>query len=140
MSTTTSLRSRVEVSPLAAGLVIGDAAALSVFFTLGAESHGFRPFANPAVVAEGVAPFLLTWMLAATVTGLYASSALTSPARALSVAVPAWILAALAGHGLRATQLFRGSTAWTFILVSLVVGGVLVVGWRALAGLVYSRR
>lgn len=140
MSTITSLRSRVDVSPLAAGLVVGDAVALSVFFTLGAESHGFQPFSNPAVVAEGVAPFLLTWLLAATVTGLYACSALTSPLRVFSIAVPAWILAALAGHGLRATQLFRGNTAWTFILVSLVVGGLLVVGWRMLAALVYSRR
>jgi hypothetical protein len=139
MSTTT-LRSRVTLSSLSAWLAVGDAAALSVFFTIGAESHGFQPFANPSVVAEGVAPFLLTWLLAAAVTGLYDSDTLDSPARTLSVGIPTWILAALAGHGLRATSLFRGDTAWTFMLVSIVVGGGLLVGWRLVASLAYVRR
>jgi hypothetical protein len=131
MSTTT-LGARVELSSQSAKLAVGDATALSIFFTIGAESHGLQPFANPSVVAEGVAPFLLTWLLAATVTGLYARDALADPRKAVTVA--------LAGHGLRATTLFRGDTAWTFIAVSLVVGGVLVVGWRLLAATVYSRR
>ncbi len=140
MSTTTSLRSRVELSSRAAGVAVGDAVALTVFFTLGAESHNLQPFANPTVVAEGVAPFLLTWLLAATVTGLYASQTLRSPVQTVSVGLPAWVLAALAGHGLRATSLFRGDTAWTFILVSLAVGGVLVIGWRLLATRLYDQQ
>ena len=140
MSTTTSLRSRVEVSSLAAGVAVGDVVALIIFFTIGAESHNLQPFANPTIVAESAAPFLLTWFLAAAITGLYATETLTSPVRTLTVGIPAWILAALAGHGLRATTLFRGDTAWTFILVSLVVGGVLVFGWRLLATFVYTRR
>jgi hypothetical protein len=139
MSTTT-LAARVELSSLSAKLAVGDATALSIFFTIGAESHGLQPFANPSVVAEGVAPFLLTWLLAASVTGLYARDALDDPRKAVTVALPTWVLAALAGHGLRATTLFRGDTAWTFIAVSLVVGGLLVVGWRLLAATVYSRR
>lgn len=138
MSTTTSLRSRVVPSSLAAGLAVGDAAALTVFFTIGAKSHGFEPLADPTIVAEGVAPFLLTWLLAATVTGLYRAEAISSPVTVLTATVPAWVLGALAGHGLRATTLFRGDTAWTFILVSLVVGGALLVGWRVLVAATYS--
>lgn len=138
MSTTTSLRSRVELTSLSAGLAVGDAAALTVFFTIGAKSHGFQPFADPTIVAEGVAPFLLTWVLAATITGLYRAEAVSSPVTALTGTVPAWVLGALAGHGLRATTLFRGDTAWTFILVSLAVGGALLVGWRVLVAATYT--
>lgn len=139
MSTVTSLRARVTASRPMAAVAVGDAAALSVFFTLGAKSHNLQPFANPGVVAEGVAPFLLTWFLAASLTGLYAGETLRSPAKTLTVGLPTWVLAALAGHGLRATTLFRGDTAWTFVLVSLVVGGGLLLGWRLLAAVVYTR-
>ena len=138
MSTTTSLRSRVELTSLSAWLAVGDAAALTVFFTIGEKSHGYQPFANPSIIAEGVAPFLLAWLLAAAVTGLYSAEAISSPRTALTVTVPAWVLGALAGHGLRATELFRGDTAWTFMLVSLAVGGLLLVGWRVLLAAAYS--
>jgi len=139
MTTTASLRSRVDVSPLVARLAVGDALALVVFFTLGAISHGMRPFSNPTVVAEGVAPFLLAWWLTALVTGLYTAEAVDSPLRALTVTLPAWVLTVLAGNGLRATTFFRGNAVWTFMLVTLVVGGALLVGWRVLSAFVTNR-
>lgn len=137
MGTRTPLRARLEPS-LVARLAAGDVLALTAFFTMGAHTHGLRPFSNPTVVLEGATPFLLTWGLAAVVAGLYTADAVGSVARAVTVTVPAWILAALAGQGLRGTEFFRGSVAWTFLVVTLVVGGGLVVGWRVLATILYG--
>lgn len=139
MGTTASLRSRVESSSLVARLAVGDALALTAFFAIGTHHHGLEPIADPTVVAEGVAPFLLTWALAAVVAGLYTDEAVRSPARAVAVTTPAWVLAALAGHGLRGTELVRGTTTWTFVAVTLVAGGVLVIGWRVAASVLIGR-
>jgi hypothetical protein len=139
MTTTASLRSRLVPSALVVRLAAGDAVALTIFFTLGAISHDLRPFADPTVVAEGVAPFLLAWWLAALVGDLYTADAIVSPRRAVTATLPVWVLALLAGNGLRATELFRGGAAWTFMLVTLVVCGTLLVGWRVLAAAVLGR-
>lgn len=136
MSVRTYLDSRMDSVPLAAGLAIGDAVALGVFVLIGEISHGNQPFENPEMVLGTLAPFLLAWLVVATVGGLYTSDALLSPRRALSWALPAWILAGLLGHALRATPLFRGGTAVTFIIVSLVAGGALLLGWRLIASVV----
>lgn len=140
MSTTTYLRSRVEFSPLALALAVGDLLALTTFIVAGTLSHGERPFANPDVVAGALAPFLLAWWGAALLGGLYTSDAVLGVRRAASWALPAWAVAVVVGQGLRATPLFRGGFAVTFMLVTFVVGGLLVVGWRCLVAAVLSRR
>ena len=140
MSTTTSLRSRVDSSPLVLGLAVGDLLALSTFVVAGAQSHGERPFAHPEVVLGALAPFLLAWWAASLVGGLYTKDAVLGPRRALSWALPAWVVTVVIGQALRATPLFRGGFAVTFVLVTLVVGGTLVVGWRILLASVLARR
>lgn len=133
MSVRTYLDSRVDSVPMAVGLALGDAAALGLFVLIGEVSHGNRPFENPEMVIGTLAPFLLAWLVVAGVGGLYTSDALLSPRRAVSWALPAWIFAGLLGHALRATPLFRGGTALSFIVVSLVAGGALLLGWRLVA-------
>lgn len=135
MSTATYLRSRVDPGPRSVGLAAGDAAAILAFATLGAAHHGEAPVSDPVHVGLVATPFLLGWIVAALVGGLYTADATSSPRRALSWTVPAWIAAALLGQALRATALFPGDTAPTFVLVTVLVGGGLVVGWRVLAAL-----
>ncbi|MEF8782894.1 MAG: DUF3054 domain-containing protein [Haloarculaceae archaeon] len=139
MSTSTYLRSRVDVRPFAGLLAVGDALAITSFVVAGIIQHGGQPFSNPGEVPGPVAPFLLGWFAVALLGGLYTVDALLSPRRALSWTAPAWVIAVLVGHGLRATSLFPGGTTAGFILVTLVVGGILVVGWRLLASVAIGR-
>jgi len=132
MSTSTYLRSRVDLRPLAAALAVGDVLALTAFVVAGTVQHGEQPFSNPGIVAGALAPFLVAWVAVALVGGLYTADAVSTPRRALGWTVPAWVVAVLMGHALRATPVFRGGTTAAFVLVTLVVGGVLVVGWRLL--------
>jgi hypothetical protein len=131
MSTTTYLRSRVDLRPLAGVLAVGDVLALTAFVVIGTVQHGQQPF-NPGVVAGALAPFLLAWVAVALLGGLYTADAVLSVRCALGWTVPAWVVAVLAGHAVRATALFPGGTTAAFVAVTLTVGGVLVVGWRVL--------
>jgi hypothetical protein len=137
---TTYLRSQIEPTSLAAGLVVGDVAALAAFVAAGRQQHLGTPIGDPVNFLDTLAPFLIGWAIAAVVGGLYTSDAVLTPRRAISWALPAWVLAVVVGMGLRATSLFTGSAAPTFIIVTFVVGGTLVVGWRALAAAITQRR
>lgn len=139
MSTSTYLRSRVDVRPLAGLLAVGDAIAITSFVVAGIIQHGGQPFSNPGEVPGPVAPFLIGWFAVALLGGLYTADAVLSPQRAIGWTVPAWVLAVLVGHALRATSLFPGGTEISFVVVTLVIGGVLVVGWRLLASVVTGR-
>ncbi|MFT4922514.1 MAG: hypothetical protein ACI8XM_001731 [Haloarculaceae archaeon] len=140
MSTSTYFRSRVDTRPLAAVLAAGDLLALTVFIVAGASHHSERPFANPEIVIGALAPFVLAWAGVAFVAGLYTADAVISVRRAIGWTTPVWVFAALLAHGLRATPLFRGNTGVLFLLVTLAVGGVLVVGWRTLASVIVGHR
>ncbi len=135
MSTTAYLRTRVDLRPFAGLLFVGDVLALTAFVVAGTAQHGQQPLANPAVVAGVLAPFLISWVLVALGGGLYTADATGDLRRVLGWTVPAWVVAVLLGHGLRATALFRGGTTVAFVIVTLLVGGVLVVGWRVLFAL-----
>lgn len=139
MRTGTYVRTRVEPIPLTVGLAVGDAAAVLAFFVAGEIQHNADPFGNPAFVLTGAAPFLLGWAVVAFFGGLYTRDAVASPRRAVSWAVPAWIVATLLGHALRSTAVFRGGTALSFVLVTMAIGGVLLVGWRILVAVLASR-
>jgi hypothetical protein len=139
MSTATYVRTRVDPEPFALGLAMGDAAAIVAFAAAGVTQHGGDPVGDPAHVLLVAAPFLIGWGLAAFLGGLYTRDAITSPRRALSWAIPAWVVATLLGHALRSTAVFQGGTELTFVLVTLAFGGVLVLGWRVLAALVVER-
>jgi hypothetical protein len=124
--------------PLAGFLVVGDVLALAAFVVAGTIQHGSRPLANPGIVAGALAPFLLAWLGVALIGGLFTADAVRSPRRAFEQTVPAWVLAVPVAHALRATPLFRGGTTVGFFVVSLLVGGVLLVGWRLSAGILLT--
>lgn len=139
MSTTSYVRSQVEPTSLAAGLAVGDILAITAFIAAGRQEHMGQPIGDPVGFLDALAPFLIGWAVAAVVGGLYTRDAVLTPRRAVSWTLPAWVLALLIGMGLRASSLFTGSAAPTFVLVTFVVGGTLLVGWRGLAASVASR-
>ncbi|WP_226012745.1 DUF3054 domain-containing protein [Halomicrobium salinisoli] len=141
MSTVSSLRGRIDASSLTAALAAGDVAAIALFVLLGQTmGHSMNPLANPERVAGTLAPFLIGWVVASLVGSLYTRDALRPPVRAVSWTLPAWILAVVVAQALRATALFPGGAALTFALVSIAVGGALLVGWRLAIAAVLSRR
>ncbi len=130
MSTATYLRTRVDRAPIVPALLVGDVGAILLFVGIGINSHGGDPLGEPAHLVLTAAPFLLSWLLVALLGGLYTTDAVLGLRRALSWTVPAWVVAALLGQGLRATPWFPGDTAVTFAIVSIVAGGALLTGWR----------
>lgn len=135
MSTATYLGSRVDPSPGMLGLLLGDAVAIVAFAAVGVLHHGGDPIGDPVNVAWAAAPLFVGWVLAAFLGGLYTRDALASPRRAISWALPAWVVATLVGHVLRSTDAVPGGTALTFLLVTLGFGSLFVVGWRVAAAL-----
>lgn len=132
MGTSTYLQTRVDRRPLSGLLAVGDALALTAFVVAGTIQHGGQPLSDPGAVAGTLAPFLLAWGVVGLLGGLYTADAVRSPRAALGWTVPAWVVAVLLGHTLRATPVFEGGTSVPFVLVTLAIGGVLVVGWRLL--------
>ena len=135
MRTATYLRTRVDPGPSTLAVTLGDAVAIVAFVTAGVVQHG----GDPARVVGSAAPFLVSWAVVAFLGGLYTSDAVASPRRAVSWAVPAWVLATLLGHAIRASPIAPGGTTIEFVLVTLAIGGPLVVGWRLVASLFVDR-
>lgn len=126
---TSILGSRIHVSRTSVTLLVGDLLAIGLFVAAGEMQHD-RP------LAAGVptfAEFAAGWLLAAVVVGAYASDAAGSPLRAGLIGGVGWLLGASLGQLIRAVARPGFYVAPTFYLVTLGVGGVLVVGWRLLA-------
>lgn len=140
MSTSTYLQSRVEPTSLVAGLAVGDLLAVSLFVAAGRLQHLGQPVGDPLGFLGTLTPLLMGWVVAAFIGSLYTRDAVLFPRRAISWTLPAWVVTVLIGMGLRATPLFAGGATPVFVVVTLVVGGVLVVGWRVLASIATSRR
>jgi|APHM01.1.fsa_nt_gi hypothetical protein len=135
MSTSAYLRTRVDRSPSTAGLLVGDVLALGGFVFIGQQfGHRMRPLANPFGYLEAIVPFVLAWVAVAVLAGLYTADARSSLRRGVGLAVLAWLVALPVAHGLRV--LVSGSTAPAFVVISAVVGGGFLLGWRVLAAFV----
>lgn len=141
MSTVTErVRTRIEPSPLTAGLLVGDTLAVGLFVVLGEISHGIDPLASASLVLDTFAPFYIGWLLVALPAGLYGSEALASPKRAGILTLGAWAVADAIGQGLRATTYFHGNAALSFALVALAVGGGFLLVWRVGVTFLLQRR
>lgn len=133
------LGERVTIAPWTVALAIGDALALVVFILIGAVEHNIDPATYPGRIAGNVVPFLVSWYVVALVGGLYTYEAVESVRRALLWSVPAWVVAVFIAQAIRSTEYFPGSAPVAFILVSLLFGGLFLLGWRLLATVVLGR-
>jgi hypothetical protein len=120
-----ALNGRVDAS--AAPLAIGDLLAILGVLTIGMLQHGTL---IPSRAVGVFAPFLIGWGVAALIIGAYSAGAAETAKAAIPLAVRAWVLAALIGFGLRATAIFPGDLALAFVLITLVLTGVLLGGFR----------
>lgn len=105
-------------------LVGGDTASLLLFATIGRLSHG-EPLS--LIDSFGTAlPFMVGWFTAAVALGGYGKPALES---SLKTAATCWITGIPAGLLLRSIS--RGYLPETpFIVISMAVTGVFLMGWR----------
>jgi hypothetical protein len=124
----------VDTSPRTLAVAIGDVALILLFITLGELQHGYDLLAQPERVVGTALPFLIGWGVASVLAGVYAPQTYRSLRRSAVRTVLAWVGAVLVGQTLRATSLFHGDFAVAFMLVSLGVGLVLLVPWRAAIG------
>lgn len=115
----------------AAGLALGDVLFVLAFVVAGEIRHGVDPLARTGVVLDTALPFLVGWFAAALVGGLYRPG--WTPRAAAVRTAGAWVVAAVVALALRATPLFHGDFAVAFLLVSVGVGLLLLVPWRAAA-------
>lgn len=133
MSTTSAIGRRVDPEGAMVVLALGDVLAVVTFVVVGEITHGIDPLAQPGRVAGTLAPFLIGLAVVTLAGGLYTRDAIRSPGRAVSLIVPAWIGAVVVAQALRWTSFFPGNAALTFALVSILVGGTLLLVWRAIA-------
>lgn len=135
MGVSTVGRGRIELSARTATLALGDGLAILLFVAVGEYSHGINPVTNVGRVGGTLLPFLIGWGVVAVVGGFYAHQSRLSPGRTLAATFAAWVVAVVIAQALRATAVFHGDAALTFALVSVFVGGSVLVGWRVLSRL-----
>ncbi len=114
-------------------LAVGDLVALIVLLTVGSLNHSTVDFllANPLHLLEVFAPFLIGWAIVSPLVGAYSAGAVETAKSSVPLVIRSWIPAALVGLALR-EFVFSGGAAPAFVVVMLVMGSVVLGGWRAL--------
>lgn len=130
-------------NPLAAlYLMLGDIVTLLLFVYIGQADHELVDAENPVRgLLLASLPFILTWLVAATVLGTYRVSKDDLQWRvAFWRLLNAWLVAAPLGVILRAVWLDRAVIPTAFVLAALGFGGVMLLAWRAAYILVWRSR
>lgn len=109
----------------------GDLLCIALFSAAGAVQH---PEGAPLLlrVPEIAAPFIGGWLAVGLFTGVFDARGVAGSRAAAGRAAVTWLGADLVGQGLRWTSIVPGGSDPAFFLVSLLVGGALLVGWRSL--------
>ncbi|RQG96253.1 DUF3054 domain-containing protein [Natrarchaeobius oligotrophus] len=118
----------VERSVLPLGVV--DVALLVALIVVGQLSHGIDPISDPVASLETVAPFVLGWIVASLLAGVYTSKTSSSIGRTVRTISVTWLAAANVGFVLRTSPTVTGGTEWPFALVMTGFGLIVLVGWR----------
>jgi hypothetical protein len=110
--------------------LIADAVLVLVFVLIGRASHDENPVLGALVTYW---PFLV-----ALLAGWALARASKNPLAVLRGGVPIWVTTVALGMLLRV--LSGQGVQWSFVIVTSVVLAVFLLGWRAIARLVTSRR
>jgi hypothetical protein len=111
-------------------LVAGDVLMLGLFVLLGERDHAIS---DPQPVLRWfitTAEFALPWLIAAWALGTYRTELTTRTL--LGKTVTAWLIAAPLGALLRSFVNGSGAIASTFLVVTLCVGGAMLLVWRVI--------
>lgn len=134
-----TVRRRVDPTPLTAVVAVGDVLLIALWIAVGMVQHNNPPWNAPVRMVGNLLPFLVAWAITAFVGGLYTRDAWEFPIRAVSWTMPAWITTVLIAQVLRALPVFPGNADPAFALVSMGVGLVVLLPWRAAVS-VYDNR
>jgi hypothetical protein len=111
--------------------IAADVVAVLVFVVIGRSSHG------EALGIGGLLQTLWPFLLGLGI-GWAAAQAWKHPLRLPLPGVPIWLITVIGGMLFRV--LSGQGTAASFVVVATIALGILLIGWRAIAGLVVRRR
>ncbi len=121
-------------------LAAGDLIALLIFVVIGQADHSTLNQSNPIL---GALPNLLAlatpWLIIAFLLQAYPRKAMRLP-QFMGRSALAWLIAAPLGLLLRAVLQNRGGIPTPFLIVTLLVGGLMLLGWRLIFWLVVMRK
>lgn len=121
-------------------LAAGDAIALLLFVLIGQADHSTLDASNPILGAlPNVAALAIPWLAIAFLLRAFPRGPQRLP-QFLGRSLLAWLLAAPLGLLLRSLLLGRESVPIPFLLVTLAIGGLFLLGWRLLFWLVVMRK
>lgn len=137
----------VVPSRLHAGLLLGDVAVIVLLLGAGMVRHRTLTQVSEVVIgpvgALGplvlslplrallvIGPFVVSWLVVATLTGAYTVAVRRSTVDAAVNAVGTWLVAALVGAGLRSLPMLPGRAPVTFLAVVVGFGAVGLAVWR----------
>lgn len=123
------LADRVEFRAQTAILLAGDIGVICIFVLAGRAHHR----ADLLGAVPTIVQFAVGWMIAGVLVGAYSDRAVASWKYGLSVPIIGWVFGVGIAHGIRVGMSPRNGIAPSFVLVSLVVGGGLLVVWRGIA-------
>ena len=121
-------------------LFVGDWLVLLLFVFIGQRDHAISgPGALPSLLNTALS-LAVPWTVAAFVLGAYRLRPLPGWRVWLGRALNAWLVAAPLGLLLRALLRNQDAIPVIFILVATGIGGLMIIGWRALAYWLAARR
>jgi hypothetical protein len=121
-------------------LVAGDLIALTAFVLVGQADHNTVNAANPLLGAlPNVLSLAIPWLLVGGVLGAFPRGNLQLKSF-MSRSLVAWIAAVPVGLVVRMLWLGRGGIPIMFLLVTLAAGGLFLLGWRLVYGLIFRGR
>ncbi len=121
-------------------LAAGDAAILILFVAIGQDFHNTAGETPILSLAKGVAPFLLAWFGIAPILHSYSLERLATPFSAVIHTAYTWLAAGILGIFLRSALLNRPPAHWTFVVFTLLLNFIGLVGWRLLYLWLMARR
>lgn len=123
------LGDRVDLTRRTASLAVGDLLVIAMFVAIGELRHA-------GTLDDGISTFVqfgVAWVVVAVFLGVYGRDRDRATMRGLGIPVVAWGLAAVIAQGIRVLMEPGGTVAPSFVVVSVVFGGLMLLAWRAVA-------
>ena len=112
-------------------LPVGDVIALLLFMYLGQRDHNTIDPVHPVLsLLVLAAEFALPWIVAGWLLGAFPRRAFPGRGAVLARSLNAWLVAAPLGLLLRAFVVGRAVIPTLFMVVTIGLGGIFVIGWR----------
>jgi len=138
-SRTVANRFTIPRSGLGVVVAAGDVLGITALVSYGLLRHNTPGlFQSPTYAASRILPFVVAWLLVATVAGLFGDDILRDTRATVARTVVAWTGAAALGAGIRAVATTGGASP-VFVGVMIGVGLVVMLPWRVGAAVVAGR-